>query len=461
MRGAVRLPSGSVTISTWNLVSRTTGFVRVLAIGAALGTTFAGNTYQSANLVSNLLFELLAAGILSSVLVPTFVGHLQSGGRREVEELAGALLGVLLVGLGVVALAAMVGGNLVMRALTVAVDDPAVREAEVRLGAFLLWFFVPQILLYASGAVANGLLHAEGRFAAAAAAPVLNNMVVTLTMVAFWAAGDGGRPGLDLTLGRKLLLAVGTTAGVAAMVALPVSALWRSGLRLRPRWDPRHPGLRRLAKLGAWAMGYLAATQVLIATTLVLANRVEGGVIAYQIAFTFFLLPHALFAHPVYTALYPQLSADSHARDGEAFARRVAGGVRLTATFVVPASLALAVLARPILDLVSVGALDQGGGSRLVARVLAAYALGLIGYSCFHLLTRATYAAGDTRTPTLVCMATTVIGATLMVLWSSAVEGGDRVVVLGWSHSIVMVGAAAALGVTMARRTRPQVGAPT
>src|SRR3989442_4297275 len=103
-------------ITAWNLVSRLTGFVRVIAIGAALGTTFLGNTYQTSNLVSNVLFELLAAGLLSSLLVPRFVSSLAAGRRGDAQEMAGALLSLCLVGLGVIAVAGAAGGHVVMRA---------------------------------------------------------------------------------------------------------------------------------------------------------------------------------------------------------------------------------------------------------------------------------------------------------------------------------------------------------
>ena len=63
------------------LVSRVIGFVRVLVVAAVLGTTFLGNAFQSANSVSNVLFELLAAGALSAVLVPAFVKLLEAGDR--------------------------------------------------------------------------------------------------------------------------------------------------------------------------------------------------------------------------------------------------------------------------------------------------------------------------------------------------------------------------------------------
>jgi len=140
----------TASITAGNVASRITGFVRVLAIGAALGTTFLGNTYQTSNLVSNILFELLAAGLLSSVLVPTFVGFIDAGHREDAEHVAGAVLGVVLAVLGVVLAAGLLLRPWIMRMLTVAVSDPGVRHQEVVLGSFLLWFFLPQLLLYAA-----------------------------------------------------------------------------------------------------------------------------------------------------------------------------------------------------------------------------------------------------------------------------------------------------------------------
>src|SRR5881394_2046214 len=129
---SMSLLKSTATITAWNAVSRLTGFVRVLAVGAALGTTFLGNTYQSSNLVSNIMFELLAAGLLAAPLVTLSA-----------------------VGLGVVALVGMVAGPVIMRELTADVHGAGVRAAEVRLGAFWLWFFLPQMVLYAVGAIAS------------------------------------------------------------------------------------------------------------------------------------------------------------------------------------------------------------------------------------------------------------------------------------------------------------------
>ena len=136
----VGLAGPTAQVTAGNVVSRATGLLRVLAIGGALGTTFLGNVYQTANLVSNLLFELLAAGMLSSVLVPPFVALLDgsTGRRDDAERLAGALLGMTLAVMAVVTVAGLVARPWIMRALTVTVPDADVRQAEIRLGSFLL-----------------------------------------------------------------------------------------------------------------------------------------------------------------------------------------------------------------------------------------------------------------------------------------------------------------------------------
>ncbi|HEX2046358.1 MAG TPA: lipid II flippase MurJ [Acidimicrobiales bacterium] len=437
-------------VTAGNIAARVTGLVRVVAVGGALGTTYLGNTYQTANLVSNLLFELLAAGILSSVLVPPFVALLEDDRRGDAERLAGAVLGVALAVLGAVTVAGLLARPWIMRALTVAVSDDAVREAEVRLGGFLLWLFLPQVLFYAVSSVATAVLHGSRRFAAAAFAPVANNLVVIATMVAFRALA-GGDAGLDLPLSHRLVLAVGTTAGVVAMAAVPVVALRRAGIRLRPRWDPSHPGLRRLARAGIWGVVYLTMTQLLLAVTLVLANRVEGGVVAYHIAFTTFLLPFAILAHPVFTTVYPNLAADAQACRWTGFAEALGRGARSIAFLILPAAALMVALARPGLRLIEVGALDDAGSS-LVARALAAYALGLAGYAGLHLLTRASYAAGDTRTPALVNVGVAAGGSLLMVTLFRLASGSGRMVAIGVAHSVAMVAGAVVLGAAVRRR---------
>ncbi|MBK9178309.1 MAG: murein biosynthesis integral membrane protein MurJ [Acidimicrobiales bacterium] len=438
-------------MSALTALSRVTGFVRILVVAAVLGTTYLGNTYQSANSVPNLLFELFAAGALQAVLVPTLVHLLDRHLRGEAEHVAGSVLGLLGLVLAAVAALGMLAAPWIMEVLVSGVDDPAIREAQVRLGTFFLWFFLPQVVLYAAGLVATGVLNAESRFALPVFAPVVNNVIVIATYLAFWWMRDGAAPSLDITLAQKLVLAGGTTLGVVGMTAVPVLGVMRTGFSLRPRFDHRHPLVRLLGRQGAWAALFLALTQVLLLVVLILANGVEGGVVAYQVAFTFFLLPVALFAVPVYTTLFPRLSREARDGDWPAYAGSVQHGVNAIGWYLLPATGLLAALALPVARLTLFGA-AAGAGTEQVAAALRWFAPGLLGYGVVLLLTRAFYADGDARLPALVNVGVVAAGATLMVLAAVALDPADRVAGLAAAHSAAYLAGAVALFSLMVRR---------
>lgn len=436
----------AVTIAAWNAVSRVTGFARVLAVTAVLGATFLGNTYQQSNLVSTVLFELLAAGLLSVPLVPALVAR-----PDQADRLLGALWGLSLAVLGGLALLIALLGRPLMAALTSAAPAD-VSARQTALGAFLLWFFAPQLILYAAGAITSAYLNARGRFSAAAAGPVANNVVVIATMGAFLLV-EGTHPSLAVSTSGKVILGLGTTLGVAAMCALPAVAAGRQGLRMRPTTDWRDPLVTTVAREGLWAGSLIGAHQVLLAATLVLANRIEGGVVATQLAFTFFLLPHALLAHPVYTSAFPTLA--SHAAAGELAALRadVATALRRLLILLVPAAAALALTGELILRILRVGAFREAG-VELTAGALRSYCAGLVGYGAFMLLSRAWAALGETRTAGLVAMTTSVVGVAAMILVSSVSDGAAIVSGIALSHSFAMTLAALLLGALLMRRLR-------
>jgi putative peptidoglycan lipid II flippase len=443
--------SGAGALAALNLLSRLTGFGRVVVTAAALGIVALGDTYQRAVLVSNVLFELLAGGLLFSVLVPTFVARLERGDVEGVRVLAGVLTARVLAALAVVTVLGIALGPLLMRALTSGASASTSRDEQVDLGVFLLWFVMPQLLLYAVGAVATALLQASRRFTAAALAPICNNAVVIVTMVAFAVVHDPSA-GLHLSGGEKALLGLGTLGGTLAMTALPLLAARRAGLGLVPRWRaPGVEGLGALVRKGAWGAGDIGLNQVVIAATLVFAGATTGGVIAYQTAFAFFLLPHAVLGHPVFTTLFPHLAARGAASDAPGFARDLAGGIRSMVLLLAPAAALLAVVALPLLSLVRVGELD-GQGASFVGSVLAAYLVGVIGYSTFFLLTRASYALDDARSPTMVYLWVTVAAIIAMGVASAAVDGHGRVVALGLIHGVAVTLGSVGLYLRLRRR---------
>lgn len=440
---APRPASPVLTIAGWNAVSRITGFARVVTVGAVLGATFLGNAYQQSNLVSTVLFEVLAAGLLSVPLVPALVAR-----PAEARRLVSSLWGLSLVTLGGLALLLALLGRPLMTFLTAAAPAE-VAARQVELGAFLLWFFAPQLVLYAAGALSTAWLHAENRFAAAAAAPVANNLVVILTMGAFLMV-EGGDIDLPVSGAGRMVLGLGTSVGVAAMAALPAAVALRRGMSLRPsRWWGE-PAVGRVAHEGVWAGALLGAQQILLGATLVLANRVEGGVVASQVAYTFFLLPQALLAHPVYTAAFPALAGSASAGDFTRFRGEVTTSVRRLSLLLVPSSLVVIVAAPLALRIVRIGAFDAAGAA-LASDALRAYTLGLVSFGIYMLLCRAWAALGRTRVAGLVSLLSAGVGVIGMIGGAALVEDRQVVTVLALAHSGAMTIAAGVLAFMLVR----------
>jgi len=436
-------------------VSRVTGFVRVMVVAAVLGTTFLGNTYQSANTVPNIVFELFAAGALQAVLVPALVARFDRGDDEGATRLAGSVLGLTLAVLAGFAVLGALASPLLMRAMVSGVDDPAIRADQVALGTVFLLIFLPQILVYDVGLVATAVLHARGRFGLPAIAPAVNNVVVCAAYGTFWWLRRDEGPGLDLDGLEIAVLAGGTTFGVVAFCALPIVGAHRAGFRFRPNLDRSDPALRALARQGGWAALFLAMTQVLLGAVLVLGNAVEGGIVGYQVAFTFFLLPHALFALPVLNTLFPEAARRAQAGDEGGVALTVERGIRAIAFFVLPVAAAFVALAGPLSVIVPFAGPDVAG-AELVRVTLVGFAPGLLGYGLFYFLTRILYALDDTRSPAVVHAAVVALGVVAMVVSSTAVAGDARIGALAWSHTATYLAGAAALGLIVTGRLQPR-----
>jgi putative peptidoglycan lipid II flippase len=431
-------------------LSRSIGFVRVLVVAAVLGTTYLGNAYQSTNSVSNVLFELIAAGALSAVLVPTFVDLLDRDDAARAEHLAGRLLGLALVVLGVVTVVGVVAAPWLAGLLTRGVTEADKAAQQEELSTLLLRWFIPQVMLYAVGAIAVAVLYAKRKLTVTAIAPVGYTVVTVVTMVVFRLV-TGPDPTVDLTTGEALILAVGGTLGVAAFVGIPTVAVWRSGFRLLPRLGRHDEDVRRVVRLSGWAVFQHSMVGLLLAAAIVVGNSVKGGTVAYQVAFVFFLAPYAILAQPVHTAILSDLARE--AAEPSAFARSLRWALDNIVLLVVPVSALMMALAYPLMRVVAFGGAARGDGAQLLAAGLASLAVGLVPYSAFLLFARAYYALGISRVPALVALGSGILGVGVMVAGGRAFDGGATVGMLGIGHSLAYGAGAIALGVGLRRRT--------
>jgi putative peptidoglycan lipid II flippase len=421
-----------------------------------MGTTFLANTYQTANTAPNLIFELAAAGVLTSVFVPTFVEHLMKGRRDDGWDAANAMASVgavLLIGLS---LAVALLSVPIMHLLTLGVSDASLRREEITLGARFLRLFAPQVVFYGIGMIMTAALHAHRRFALPAIAPIFNNVVVIVVYLVY-ASLRGDRPPTieGITSGEALLLGLGTTLGVIAMTVCLVPQLVRIGWRFRFRWEPKHPAVRRGARLGAWALGYAGGYQAGLIVVLALANRIEGGVAAYQWAYTFFYLPHALFGVPIFAVLFTAMAEKAAEEDVEGVTARLRDGLGMLAFILIPIATALFVLGGPL----SVVVLDHGAMGRadsaLVGSILAMFALGLPAYSAFLVLTRAFYAIGETKVPALVNAIAVGIASVVGAALFFTLDDGWKVQGLALGHTLGFLCGALILAKKLQARVGP------
>jgi putative peptidoglycan lipid II flippase len=423
----------TAVMSVGTALSRITGFLRLTAMAYAIGITETrlADAYNVANITPNIVYELALGGILTSVVVPVVVEWLQTRGRDEAWDVVRRLFTFAAVALSAIAILGIVLAPLIVDLYTTgydAVDREAVRD----LATFFLRWFMPQIVFYGIGAVASGLLNAHRRFAPPMYAPILNNLIVIATFLAF-AAMPAATGGALATTAQQLVLAIGTTAGVVGMTVVLWPFVRATGFRFRWRTGWRHEAVTRIVRLAGWVFAYVVANQVLVLVVILLAGGTRGGYSAYASAFILFQLPHAIFAVSIFTALLPGMSGRWASGDVAGFRALLSQGLRAIAAIVIPASLGYLVLARPIVRLLLEHGVATKASGDLVAEVLVAFAVGLLPFSVWQLLLRSFYAMQDSRTPALVNIAAIAVNVALDLLFVFVLGLGVQGLALGFA----------------------------
>lgn len=442
-QGSSTLLRSSTLVAAGTALSRITGLARTMVLAYVLGTLVVADAYNLANTAPNVIYDLVLGGVLSATLVPVLVARLEAGDDDGVRAV-NTVLTVLLVALTVAAVAA---APLIIGLYTWTMD-PVDRARQEALAVPLLRLFLPQVLFYGLTAIGTALLNARRRFASAAFAPVLNNVVVTAVLLAFRRAAGANPDADDITGDTALLvlLGLGTTAGIVAMAA----ALWpdvrRAGLPSGWRFAPRDPAVRQILVLSGWMVGYVLTNQVGLVVLLALANGAgqPGAVSAWSYAYLFFQLPYGLFAVTVMTTFLPELASAHSAGDAGRYRDRFLLGLRAIVVVVLPSAAALGVLATPAVTILFERGAFDGASTALTADALRAFAVGLPGFAAYLYALRGFYARQDTRTPFMINLAQTALTLALAAPLSAR---WDLVGVVAAFSAAYTVGAVGALGV--------------
>jgi putative peptidoglycan lipid II flippase len=396
------LRKATAIMSVGTVLSRVTGLVKIFAIAAALGIAEPGSiadAFNLANTAPNIIYELVLGGILTSIFVPVFVELLEKEGKERAWEVASSLINLSLIVLTALATLGILAAPLIAKVYTLNLEGAQVAEQQEVL-TFLLRLFIPQVIFYGLAALTAGLLNAHKRFGPPMFTPVLNNLTVIAVFLLFRQAYDKVSLG-NATTSQLLLIGLGTTAGVAVMAIAQLPFL-RGLAKYSFKVSLGHPSVKKLAGLSVFVIGYVIANQIGYLVVQVLAAGEPGGYAAYVYAFTFFMLPHGLFAVSVITALLPGMSEFAVNENWAAFNERLSTGVRATLFLVLPAAVGYLVLGEPIVRLLIEHGNATARSTELVNNVLRFFVLGLVPFSLFQLFLRAFYAMQNAKTPFLI-----------------------------------------------------------
>ncbi|MER6783529.1 murein biosynthesis integral membrane protein MurJ [Streptomyces sp. NPDC000658] len=398
------LLKSSAVMAAGTMVSRLTGFVRSALIVSALGVGLLGDTFQVAYQLPTMIYILTVGGGLNSVFVPQLVRAMkedEDGG----EAYANRLLTLVMVALGLLTVAAIAAAPVLIRLLS---DSVASNPAANEVGVTFVRYFLPSIFFMGVHVVMGQILNARGKFGAMMWTPVLNNIVIIVTLGMFiWVYGTAADSGMKVTSippeGERLL-GIGILLGLVVQALAMIPYLRETGFRLRLRFDWKGHGLGKAATLAKWTVLFVLANQAgaLVVTQLSTSagkdSPVDGtGFAAYANAQLIWGLPQAIITVSLMAALLPRISRSAAEGDGGAVRDDISQGLRTTAVAIVPIAFGFLALGIPMCTLI----FGSSGTSEAtnMGFMLMAFGLGLIPYSVQYVVLRAFYAYEDTRTP--------------------------------------------------------------
>jgi putative peptidoglycan lipid II flippase len=413
--------SGSMAIAT--LVSRITGFVWKIQLAWVAGLTVVNDSFTVANTLPNIVYELLLGGVLASVVVPLLVRSQDDpdGGQEYTNRLLTVGMTTLAAGTVIAVAAAPLLTGLYM--------DDSTGRANSELATAFAYLLLPEIVFYGLFALLSAILQAKHVFGPTAWAPVINNVVIMVTIGVY--AIVPGEISLDpVRMGdvKLLVLGLGVTLGIVVQALVLLPALRRTGFRFRWTWglDAR---LKEFGGLALWILGYVAISQVgMVITTRVLTAGADGGAAIYSNAWLLFQLPYGVIGVSLLTAIMPRLSRSAADGDTEKLIGDLSLGSRLSTVMLVPISAILTIAGSAVgIALFGVGEAEVADAARL-GDALAFSAFGILPYALVMLQIRVFYALKDARTPTLIMIVMIVVKIPLLYFCADRLQPEDVVI---------------------------------
>jgi putative peptidoglycan lipid II flippase len=393
--------AGVVGLAT--MLSRVFGFVRDVVIAAFFGAGIATDAFFVAFRIPNMLRRLLAEGSLTVSFVPVFTEYLKKKTREEAFELANVAFTVLSIILVVVSLLGVLFAPLIV---TVMAPGFSRLPEQYDLAVFLTRLMFPYIFFISLVALCMGILNSLRHFAAPAISPVLLN--ITMILGALFLKDFFAEPIVGL--------AVGVMAGGVLQLAMQWPFLVKMGLRLKPNFAFRHPGVRRIGALMLPAIFGAAIYQINVFIGTVLASLLPKGSVSYlYYADRMVELPLGVFAIAIGTATLPSFSEQVAQGRFDEMRKTISFSLRLMLFITIPSMVALIALRVPIISVLFERGAFTAESTMQTAWALLWYSVGLWAFSVIRVIVSAFYSLQDTKSPMKAAIVALVVNVVFSV----------------------------------------------
>ena len=412
----IRLMSGFFTVGIWTLLSRVMGFVRDVMVAGYLGSGPAAEAFLVAFSLPNMFRRFFAEGAFNMAFVPMFSKRLESGeGAEEFAQDAFVGMAFILTIFTIIGVIAMPGLVLLM-ASGFAGDERFDLAVEYGRLAF------PYILFISLAALVSGVLNATGRFLAAAAAPVVLNIIFIVAVLVGAALGRDGSEALGMGIDKALGLQIGDTLALSVPIAgiAQLALVWwaakRAGFTLTFGRQPRlTPELKRLAIIAAPAALAGGVMQINLLVGRQVASFYEGAVAWLNYADRLYQLPLGVVGIAIGVVLLPDLSRRLKAGDEQGSHTQISRAAEVSLALTIPSAVALMVIPFTLASTLFERGATTTDDAAAIAIAVAIYGLGLPAFVLQKILQPLYYAREDTRRPFYFAVVAMVVNVVLAV----------------------------------------------
>ena len=433
------LLKSAATVGGLTLVSRLLGFLRDQLIAFTLGTGLVAEAFFVAQRIPNLFRALFAEGAFNSAFVPQFARRIEGDGHGAAHKFAIDIFSALLAWLLIFSALAIIAMPWLMFVIAPGFSQE-IQKLQLTIDLTRICF--PYLLFMSLTALQSGVLNSLNRFTAAAAAPILLNIVMIVSNIAAWVfnTGNSAATGYIFAWGVSI-------AGVAQYMLLAV-ACRRAGMPLVPKWPKLSDDVKRVLALSVPGIisGGIMQINLLIAT--VIATSIDRAVAYLYYADRLYQLPLGVIGVAIGVVLLPDLSRKLRAGDTQAALNSQNRALELSLFLTIPAAIALMAISGPILHTVFEHGAFSASDTLSVAPTVLAFAAGLPAFAMTKVFQTGFYAREDTATPmrfAIIAVVINIAASFTLSRWFGHVGIAMGTTISAWTNT-------ALLGLTLSRR---------